>query len=107
MWLGMHDPAPPLAPHAPTHTRRYSNSSGTQMWPWEGGYPDGTMSTLSSTYYGSLWKHMESNYGYRRGVDMFATPWDWRWDFDGLNQARGCVAGVCALPEGSGHNAEG
>lgn len=66
-------------------TGRYFNSSGTQMWAFEGGYPDGSMSMLGNSFFADLWKHLEG-YGYRRGVDMVMAPWDWRWDYDGLNQ---------------------
>lgn len=60
------------------------------MWAFEGGYPDGSLSMLGNTFFADLWKHLEA-YGYRRGVDMVMAPWDWRWDYDGLNQVSVCV----------------
>jgi hypothetical protein len=58
------------------------------MWAFEGGYPDGTMALLPNAYWGNFFAHMESTYGYKRGVDFIMTPFDWRWDFDAHNQVR-------------------
>jgi hypothetical protein len=38
--------------------------------------------------YAGLWEHLRSSYGYEAGVDMFAAPYDWRLDYDGLEQVR-------------------
>lgn len=69
------------------------------MWAWEGGWPDGTDTQIINTYYAGLWDHLEKSYGYRKGVDMFAAPYDWRMDFDGLNQVRWLLllAGCCGV----------
>lgn len=56
------------------------------MWAWEAGWPDGTDMTITRTYYAGLWTHLETKYGYKRGVDLFAAPYDWRMDFDAMNQ---------------------
>uniref|UniRef100_A0A383VUA1 Uncharacterized protein n=1 Tax=Tetradesmus obliquus TaxID=3088 RepID=A0A383VUA1_TETOB len=66
---------------------RYSNSSGTQLYSSEGGWPNGTSTFVLQIGYAGLWHHLGSSYGYQAGVDMFAAPYDWRLDYDGLDQA--------------------
>lgn len=65
---------------------RYSNSSGTQLYSSEGGWPNGTSTFVLQIGYAGLWHHLGSSYGYQAGVDMFAAPYDWRLDYDGLDQ---------------------
>lgn len=87
---------------------RYLNSSGTHLYPSEGGWPDGTGSFLLQSAYAGLWQHLRSNYGYTAGVDMFAAPYDWRMDYDGLEQVRGslnfvaCLAVLCETSAAGG-----
>jgi hypothetical protein len=70
---------------------RYSNSSGTHIYPSQGGWPDGTGTFLLQAAYAGLWEHLRSSYGYEAGVDMFAAPYDWRLDYEGLEQVGGLL----------------
>ncbi|KAF8067395.1 hypothetical protein HT031_002443 [Scenedesmus sp. PABB004] len=67
-------------------SRRFANSTGTALWPHEGGWPDGTAYLLWRLYYNPLWRALVRGQGYRLGVDLFAAPYDWRLGFDGLEQ---------------------
>lgn len=67
---------------------RFSNSTGTGLWAYQGGFPDGTDYMIWRTYYSAFWKLLTTKYGYQLGVDLFAAPYDWRLSAGALDQVR-------------------
>uniref|UniRef100_A0A383V969 Lecithin:cholesterol acyltransferase-domain-containing protein n=1 Tax=Tetradesmus obliquus TaxID=3088 RepID=A0A383V969_TETOB len=67
-------------------TKRFSNSTGTGLWAYQGGFPDGTDYMIWRTYYSAFWKLLTTKYGYQLGVDLFAAPYDWRLSAGALDQ---------------------
>lgn len=74
---------------------RYTNSTGTQLWPDYGpvfgALPEGSKQKM---FYALLLRHLFRQHGYVPGKNFFIIPFDWRVGIQGLEQVRLAVSSV-------------
>lgn len=73
--------------HPPCCLCRYSNNTGTQLWPDYGPvFGDFPESSKQKMFYAFLLRHLFKQHGYVPGKNFFIIPFDWRIGIQGLEQ---------------------